>query len=178
MSHIMHSPWGGSDTKPSCPPSLTKGSGPVRSLSYSPAPSHFTTRASPPERNASVRESSPSAPFYARRSRQTTEAEGGRSDGSDFDMAIAEYTYRRSHRRPYEEDVDELDDDDIHSEGYGTVTPPVQYPPISTTNGHLDIASELDGVRKTKKCIRGGGGTAHDVWHFFDKHTRSCGLCQ
>ena len=174
----MHSPWGGSETTSTFPPPLTNVSGPVRSTSYSPAPSVFTTRASPPEGKAFVRELSPSAPFYARRSRQTTEAEGGRSDGSDFDMAIAEYTYRRSHRRPYEEDVDELDDDDLHSEMCGPTTPPVQYPHIPSTNHHLDTALELDGVRKTKKCIRGGGGTAHDVWHFFDKHTRSCGLCQ
>ena len=174
----MHSPWGGSETKPTFPPSLTKASGPIRSTSYSPVPSVFTTRASPPEGKASVRELSPSAPFYARRSRQTREAEGGRSDGSDFDMAIAEYTYRRSHRRPYGEDVDELDSDDIHSEACSPMTPPVRYPHTPTTKHHLDIAPELDGVRKTKKCIRGGGGTAHDVWHFFDKHTRSCGLCQ
>ena len=174
----MHSPWGGSETKLTFPPSLTKASGPVRSTSYSPSPSVFTTRASPPEGKASVRELSPSAPFYARRSRQTTEAEGGRSDGSDFDLAIAEYTYRRSHRRPYDEDVDELDDDDTHSEACGPITPPVEYPHIPTTKHHLDIAPELDGARKSKKCIRGGGGTAHDVWHFFDKHTRSCGLCQ
>lgn len=175
MSYTIHSPWGGAETKPRCPPSLTKASGPVRSTSYSPAPSSFTTAGSTPERKASVRELSPSAPFYARRSRQTIEVEGGRSDGSEFDMVAVEGTYRHPHRRPYGEDVDELDDDDIHSD---TLAPSVHHPPIPTVEGHLDIASELDGFRRTKKTIRGGGGTAHDVWHFFDKHTRSCGLCQ
>jgi len=125
-----------------------------------------------------VRELSPSAPFYARRSRQPTEAEGGRSDESEYDMVIAEDTDRGPYKRPYDEELDELDDDDVYSEECGPRTPPVQYPPIPTTNHHLDCASELDGVRKLKKTIRGGGGTAHDVWHFFDKHTRSCGLCQ
>jgi hypothetical protein len=178
MSHNTHSSWGGSETVAPYPRSLTKACGPVRSTSYSPAPSSFTTEESTPERKAFVRELSPSAPFYARRNRQPTEAEGGRSDGSDFGMAVAEAIYRRPHRRTYETDVDELDDDDIHSDVCGTVAPPGQNPPVSTINGHLYIASELDEVRKIKKTIRGGGGTAHDVWHFFDKHTRSCGLCQ
>lgn len=174
----MHSPWGGSETRPHCPPSLPKAGGPGRSTSYSPTPSNLTTRDSPPERKAFVRELSPSAPFYARRSRQPTEPEGGRSDGSDFDTAVAEDTYRCSYRRPYEVEVDELNDDDLYSEGCCSITPPVQYPPIPTTERQRDSASELDGVRKLKNTIRGGGGTAHDVWHFFDKHTRSCGLCQ
>jgi len=174
----MHPPWGGSATELSCPRSLTKASRPARSTSYSPAPSSLTNGDSTPERQAFVRELSPSAPFYARRSRQTTEAEGGRSDGSDFGLAIANDTYRRLHRRPYEDDVDELDDSDINSEVCGIMRTPVQHPSVSTIKGHLSIASELDAARKLKKTIRGGGGTAHDVWHFFDKHTRSCGLCQ
>jgi hypothetical protein len=172
----MHSPWGDPETRLHYPPSFTKASGPVRSTSYSPTPSNLTTRDSTPERRASVRELSPSAPFYARRSRQPTE---GRSDGSELDVPVAEDTYRHSHRHPYEEDVDELDDDDdIHSEVCGTITPPVHYPPVPTTKHRLDSASELDGARRARKTIRGGGGTAHDVWHFFDKLTRSCGLCQ
>jgi len=174
----MHSLWGGSETGPHSHPSLTKASGHLRSISYSPTPSNITSRDSPPQRKVPVRELSPSAPFYARRSRHLTEAEGGRSDGSEHDMAITEDTHRGPYRRPYEEELDELDDEDVYSEECGTITPPVQYPPIPTTNRHLSGVSELDGVRRAKKTIRGGGGTAHDVWHFFDKHTRSCGLCQ
>ena len=174
----MNPPWGGSDTGSHSHPSLINVSEPLRSISYSPTPSILTPGDSPPGRKASVRELSPSAPFYSRRSRQPTEAEGGRSDGSEYNAAVAGDTDNGSYRRPNEEDVDELEDDDIHPEKRGSITPPTQYPPVPRITRHLASASGLDGVRKTKKTIRGGGGTAHDVWHFFDKHTRSCGLCQ
>ena len=176
MSYALYPPWGSSETSPLFDPSLAKACSPVPSISYSPTPSNLTTKGFSPERKASVREVSPSAPFYARRSRQSTE--GGRSDGSEYDTNVAEDTDQGSYRRSYEEDVDELDDDDVHSEEYGSISPPVQYSHVTTTIRHSGGVSELDGVRKTKKTIRRGGGTAHDVWHFFDKHTRSCGLCQ
>jgi hypothetical protein len=92
-------------------------------------------------------------------------------------MALTEDSDQGSYRRPHEEDVDELDDD-VQSDDYGTMPPAVQYPSIPRTDGRRDSVSEFDCVQRTKKTIRGGGGTAHDVWHFFDKHTRACGLCQ
>lgn len=173
----MHPPWSCSETVPHSHLSLNRPSGPVRSVSGSPTPSSVTNRDSTSQRKATMRELSPSAPFYARRSRQPTEAEGGRSDGSEYDMNTAEYTGHGTYKRTYDEEVDELDDDD-YSEECGPRTPPVQYAPTQTTHCHLDSVSEIDGVGKARKTIRGGGGTAHDVWHFFDKHTRSCALCQ
>lgn len=93
-------------------------------------------------------------------------------------MTIAEDTDHGPYNRLYDEEVDELDDDDVNSEGCGPRTPPVQYPSTQPSNHHVYSVSELDGGAKIKQTIRGGGGTAHDVWHFFDKHTRSCALCQ